>query len=154
MYIQIEPATIAAISFQRLKRSRNIETEGIAATDLQSSKIPKVVVNQAEAEREFLCGLEQIHSSAAVLFFYKPMVCASRPTQSVIRSLPRLLTSLHKSEYKKLDENQLQLLSKEMFSKGVIEIQQDEAVYLEESTRLQAQSHLWFEHRVSRVTSS
>ena len=48
---------------------------------------------------------------------------------------------------------QLQLLSK-VFSKEVIEIQQDEAVYLEESTRLQAQSHLWFEHRVSRVTSS
>lgn len=100
-----KPATIAAISFQRPKRSRDIETEGIAATDLQSSKIPKVVVNQAEAEREFLCGLEQIHSSAAVLFSYKPMVCTSRPTQSVIQSLPRLLTSLHKSEYEKLDEN-------------------------------------------------
>ena len=82
------------------------------------------------------------------------MVCASRPTQPVIRSLPRLLTSLHKSEYEKLDENQLQLLSKEVLSKEVTEIQQDEAVYLEESTRLQAQSHLWFEHRVSRITSS
>ena len=52
LYIQIEPATIAAISFQHPKRSRDIETEGIAATDLQSSKIPKVVVNQAEAERD------------------------------------------------------------------------------------------------------
>ena len=63
------------------------------------------------------------------------------------------MTSLYNSEHEKLDENQLLSLSKEIFSKGVIEIRQDEAGYLEESTKLQAQSHLWFEHRIGRITS-
>lgn len=128
--------------------------EGITIAGPRRPKFPKVVGDRVEIEREFLCGLEQIQPSASVLLSYKPMVCASRPTQPVIRNLPCLLTSLYNSEHEKLDENQLLSLSKEIFSKGVIEIRQDEAGYLEESTKLQAQSHLWFEHRIGRITSS
>ena len=41
-----------------------------------------------------------------------------------------------------------------MFSRGIMEIQRDQAVYLEECTRLQAKSQLWFEQRIGRITSS
>lgn len=138
----------------RPKRDRDIEEERntVLHPAPRPPKIPKVVGGHSKREEEFLQGLKQVEPSAAVLFTYKPIV--SRPRQSVIRHLPRPLTSLHKPEHEKLDESQLLMSSKETFLRGVMKIQQNEAVYLEECTRLQAKCHLWFEQRIGRITSS
>ena len=77
--MQIEPATIVAISFERPKRSRDMKADGTEAEEaaarpsqqIQPSKVPKVVGNRADAEQNFLCGLEEIQSSAVVFSSYK-----------------------------------------------------------------------------------
>ena len=51
IFVQIEPATIVAISFERPKRSRDMKTDGIEAEEaaacpsqqIRPSKLPKVV---------------------------------------------------------------------------------------------------------------
>ena len=160
--MQIEPATIVSISFERPKRSRDVKAEGTEAEEaaarpsqqLRPSKVPKVVGNRADAEQNFLCGLEEIQSSAVVFSSYKPSVHESSSGSSVIRKLPRPMTSLRKAEYEELSEDQLLSLCEETFVKGILVIHNDEAAYLEESTRLQAQSLLWYEHRIGRITAS
>lgn len=57
-------------------------------------------------------------------------------------------------EYVKLEEEELNALCQEKFTEGVIKISNDEAAYLEESTKLQSQSLLWFEQRIGRITAS
>lgn len=81
-------------------------------------------------------------------------VLQTNGSRSVTRKLPHPLTSLHKHEYKKLEKGELEALCEEKFAKGIMLITHDEAAYLEESTRLQAQSLLWFEHRIGRLTAS
>ena len=52
-----------------------------------------------------------------------------------------------------MTEEELEATCKEVFIKGIV-IAPEEAAYLEESTRLQAQSLLWCEHRIGRITVS
>ena len=53
-----------------------------------------------------------------------------------------------------LNEEELVTLCRRKFAEGVITISSDEAAYLEESTRLQAQSLLWHTQRIGRITAS
>ena len=83
-------------------------------------KVPKVVGNRADAEQNFLCGLEEIQSSAVVFSSYKASVHESSSRSSLIRKLPRPMTSLHKAEYEKFSEDQLLSLCEETFVKGIL----------------------------------
>ena len=56
------------------------------------------------------------------------------------------------SKYKDLPQCDLGKTCESAFQK--LSITTDEAKYLEESTRLQSQSKLWFDHRVGRITAS
>lgn len=74
--------------------------------------------------------------------------------KGTIHKLPPPLTSLHRCEYEQLSKEAISTLCAEVFAKGVIAMSADEAMYLEECTRLQAQSLLWFEHQIGRITAS
>ena len=52
-----------------------------------------------------------------------------------------------------MTEEELEAACKEVFTKGIVKAP-EEAVYLEESTMLQAKSLLWFEHRMGHITAS
>ena len=136
-----------------------MEAEKIAAPSTQPSKAPRITgAQRVEAEQQFLSQLRVIQPSSVVFSSLEPTVCEpvlqTNGSQSVTRKLPHPLTSLHKHEYKKLEKGELEALCEEKFAKGIMLITHDEAAYLEESTRLQAQSLLWFEHRIGHLTAS
>ena len=72
---------------------------------------------------------------------------------SVILKLPpTLVAHLYDSKYKDLPQCELGKVCELAFQN--LSITTDEAKYLEESTWLQSQSKLWFNHRVGRITTS
>ena len=74
-------------------------------------------------------------------------------TTTVRRRLPATLSSLYHPRYKCLPRDQLLSECKKVFETELT-INDDEAQYLAQSTRLQSESMLWFEHRKGRVTAS
>lgn len=71
-----------------------------------------------------------------------------------VNRLPRLLTSLFDRKYCSYNDDHLREECTKIFDRGVLRVTESEAKYLEEQTRLQAQSQLWFQHRVGRITAS
>ena len=78
---------------------------------------------------------------------------ASTSASQVVRKLPLLLTSLQKQIYLVMGEEELKAACEDVFTNKIV-VTQEEANYLEESTRLQSQSLLWFKHRTGRITAS
>ena len=74
------------------------------------------------------------------------------PPAAVIRKLPQPLTVLKKHLYSEMSPEELRAACKEVFQR--ITVSQEECAYLEQCTRLQSQSKLWFEHRIGRITAS
>ena len=107
-----------------------------------------------EARQEFLTQLRLIQPSAVVFSSHEPLSHMPTESQVVLHTLPRPLSSLHKHEFELLNEEELVTLCRRKFAEGVITISSDEAAYLEESTRLQAQSLLWHTQRIGRITAS
>ena len=70
----------------------------------------------------------------------------------VALKLPPTLITLCDPKYKNLSQSDFQEACEVVFQSLTISI--DEAKYLEESTRLQSQSKLWFDHRAGRLTAS
>ena len=70
-----------------------------------------------------------------------------------VLKLPRLLSSLYDPRYKEMSEEEFGRVCLDIFEHR-LSISREEAAYLEESTRLQSQSQLWFKHRVGRITAS
>ena len=73
------------------------------------------------------------------------------PTCSV-RKLPKLLSSLCDRDNLLLTKSELEVLCQEKFQR--LSVSENEAAYLEESTSLQSESPLWYQHRSGRITSS
>ena len=71
-----------------------------------------------------------------------------------VNRFPRLLTSLFDRKYCSYDDNHLREECTKIFDRGVLCVTESEEMYLEEQTRLQAQSQLRFQHRVGRITAS
>ena len=69
------------------------------------------------------------------------------------RKLPSPLSSLYSKDFEKLTVNELEAVCQKKFEEGLTVMTGDEAD-LEESTKLQAQSLLWFEQKVGQITSS
>ena len=123
------------------------------------AKASKLKPHTNEAEKGFISELKAIQPSAVFFTSHEPSP-SLEPTPStsvtnpaVVRKLPPSLRSLQKPAYEKMTEGELEAVCKEVFTKGIV-ITPEEAAYLEESTRLQAQSLLWFEHRMGRITAS
>ena len=71
----------------------------------------------------------------------------------MVRKLPQPLTALADKKYKHTSDACIRLACEEVLTSG-IKITDDEATYLEESTKLQAQCLLWHKYRVGRITAS
>lgn len=69
-----------------------------------------------------------------------------------IHKLPPLLKSLKDRENLLLNKTEMNQLCESTFKK--LSVSSDESAYLEESTRLQSKSTLWFQHRCGRITAS
>lgn len=146
----MEPSVIVNIQFQRPKRGRDV---GEIST--RAVKVPKLMPHTNEAERRFLTELEVIQPSAVFFSSHAPAPSntAEISVPPVIRKLPPTLTSLHKPKYAVMTEEELRAACKDVFTNGIA-VTHEEAIYLEESTRLQSQSLLWFQHRTGRITAS
>ena len=99
----------------------------------------------------FFQKLKFAHPTSAILSIVE---CRppTYPLPEAVKRLPSPLTSLFDPKNKCLDKVQLNKACESMFKS--LTITPEEADYLEESTRLQAQSSLWFEHRKGRLTAS
>lgn len=108
------------------------------------------------SEETFLRRLQQISPGAVVFSSMAPsnatMPPAASPAAPVICKLPSPLTALKKQVYLSMSKEELKAACEEVFKS--IAISREESVYLEECTRLQSQSQLWFTHRVGRITAS
>ena len=131
----------------------------MSKTPARPAKAPTLMPHTNEAEKKFISGLRAIQPSAVFFSSHEPSPCVeqtpstSTTTPVVIRKLPPPLTSLYKPAYEKMRKEKLEAACKEVFTKGIV-ITSEEATYLEESTRLQTQSLLWFEHRTGLITAS
>ena len=145
---QIEPSLVVNIQFQRPKRGRDL-----GETPSRPGKVMKSKPHSTTLEEMFLRELQQISPSSVVFSSLAP---SSRPTllstARVIRKLPSPLTALCKKIYTNMSKSELNAACEDVF-KGII-LSWEECAYLEECTRLQSQSRLWFEQRVGRITAS
>ena len=122
---------------------------------VKPSRAPRTTnARRVEEEQQFLDQLHKIRPSSVIFYSLSLLACESAPSQSVIHKLPCPLTSLYDQKYEKMSKGELEAVCEERFSKGVVIVTPEEAAYLEESTRLQAQSLVWIEHRIGRITSS
>ena len=71
----------------------------------------------------------------------------------LIKKLPQPLTALADKKYAGMSDANIALACEDIFSGG-INITDDEAAYLEQSTKLQAQCLLWHKYRIGRITAS
>ena len=121
----------------------------------ESAAIPakrRKISQSSEGDKyAFLTGLKQVMPAAAVLSSLAPLQ-QSAPQSSVVRKLPALLTSLQKPMYSTMSKEELETSCRDVFHN--LKVTSEESLYLEECTQLQAQSYLWRQHRVGRITSS
>ena len=91
------------------------------------------------------------YPKSAILSLVEP---CSRPCPSPekVRRLPSPLTALYDNKNKGLVGVQLSDLCQSAFD--ALAINSKEVEYLEQATRLQTHSSLWFEHGKGRVTAS
>ena len=91
--------------------------------------------------------------TSAVLAAVVKQTSDSEPTHArVALKFPPTLATLYDAKYKNLLQSDFQEACGSVFRNLTASI--DEAKYLEESTRLQSQSKLWFDHQAGRVTAS
>ena len=134
------------MSFQRPKKGQDL-----GETPARRAKASKFRSHTSESEEKFLSELKSIQPSAVFFSSHEPSPSnmatslSGVSNQAVVRKLPSPLTSP--------TERELEALCKEIFTKEMV-ITPEEAAYLEESTRLQAQLPPWFEHRNGRITAS
>lgn len=78
---------------------------------------------------------------------------AATNTPRLVRKLPTPLTDLKEKKYQEMSDTELRSVCTKLFRDG-LKITDDEAAYLEESTKLQSQCLLWFKYRIGRITAS
>lgn len=101
-------------------------------------------------ENSFFTKIKEIAPKAVVLSSVMPVTFDS-PTCSVCK-LSKLLSSLCDRDNLLLTKSELEVLCREKFQR--LFVSENEAAYLEESTSLQSESPLWYQHRSGRITSS
>ena len=143
---QIGPSLISDIVFRRPKRGRDINV----ALDRPNKRI-NIRSPSSDAQAMFIDRLKGIHPTSVVLSAVE--IHEQPSVQPVVRKLPASLVSLQNSKYSNLSAVELREACQHTFD-HTLTISSEEAAYLEESTRLQSQSPLWFHHRVGRITAS
>ena len=73
----------------------------------------------------------------------------SQPRVRTVNKLPTLLSSLYHPKYSNMCKKKILCVCNEIMDGG-IKVTKEEALYLEETTRLQSLSLVWAQHRVGR----
>ena len=151
MLFQTQPDEIVTICF---KRSKKLHLDCSELSE-QNAKTDSTSVNIEPTEsdkEEFFSNLTKLMPKSATLTAVAKQ--SPKPTNSsvILKLPPTLKTSLHDPKYKDLSNTDFEKACESIFQK--LSITTSEATYLEESTRLQSQSKLWFDHRVGRITAS
>ena len=149
----MEPSHVVNIQFQRPKRGRDVSD-----TPTRVVKVSKLKPHTEETESRFLSVLKDIQPSAVFFSSHSTLStsCTGAPpalSTPVVRKLPLTLPSLQKPKYSAMNDAELRDALKDVFATGMF-VTHEEVNYLEESTRLQSQSLLWFQHRSGRITTS
>ena len=146
--LQIEPSLITSVQFQRPKWGRDVGVS-LERPPNKSTICPPT----DEAKEAFLAGLKKVMPTAVVFSSVAPLErLATRSL--VVRKLPAPLTLLQKPKYASMSlSEELKGASRNVFDHA-LKITSEESIYLKESTRLQSQSPLWYEHRIGRITAS
>lgn len=99
----------------------------------------------------FFGELKQILPDSAIL---TDVVYVNKSsTYPPVRKLPAPLTALQDVKYQHMDNTELKAVCNDVFLNR-LNISKAEADYLEESTKLQSQSLLWFRYRTRCITAS
>ena len=110
--------------------------------------------NVSEDEKvEFYKRLKEIMPNSAILTALEHLPQPVTGSQTAVRKLPMLLTSLYHSEYETMEKDDLMSFCHKVFESQLV-VTKAEAEYLEEQTKLQQQSPMWFQHRTGRITAS
>ena len=120
------------------------------ATPYQSATSGNVVAPSEEISA-FLEQVKSTHPKLVILSLVERQP-HPHPLPKRVRRLPSPLTPLFNQKNKNLDRVQLDDACQSAFE--ALSITAEEADYIEHSTRLQARSSLWFEHRAGRLTAS
>ena len=119
----------------------------------QSTTMANVLPPTEEEQSAFFEQLKMAHPNAAILSLVERHPHPQpHPSTEKVKRLPPPLTTLYDRKCKGLNKSQLFNACQSAFE--AITITTEEAIYLEQSTRLQAQSSVWFEHRKGRLTAS
>lgn len=128
-------------------------TSSSTSTTPRSSKSPTPVASVAPPDCEeikaFFGSLASCSSKPAILSLVEPYSSQYVP-KSLHNSLPQCLSELFKPEYLKLNYSELVKLATEC----TLTVTVNEAKAVEEKTRSQTISRLWFRMRTGRVTAS
>lgn len=143
----MQPSVITSVQFQRPKWGRDV---GVSLE--RPPKKSTICPPTDEAKEAFLAGLKKVMPTAVVFSSVGPLErLATRSL--VVRKLPAPLTLLRKPKYTSMSSEELKGARQNVFDHA-LKITSEESIYLEESTRLQSQSPLWYEHRIGRITAS
>ena len=127
------------------------ESTATSSTAPQSNAQASIPAPDEDEMSAFFQQLNSVHPKSAILSLVEPRQ-RSRPSSERVQRLPQPLTSFFSQKNKALNEAQLKEVCTSTFASMTITA--EEADYLECSTKLQACSSLWFEHRKGRVTAS
>ena len=103
-------------------------------------------------QKSFVNGLMDVMPQAVIHSSFTPLK-STQPVRKVVRKLPVSLTMLKNSKYTAMTKDELKTTCEEVFSKS-LNVSVEEAEYLEESTRQQSHSLLWYDQRAGRITAS
>ena len=150
LFFQVEPAPIAQINFSRPQRGKENNSTNIPNDNTSQRKIS--AVSKAE-EKDFFDQLKKISPSSTILTMIELRSQNRESGVPLIKKLPQPLTALADKKYAGMSDANIALACEDIFSGG-INITDDEAAYLEQSTKLQAQCLLWHKYRIGRITAS
>ena len=137
---------MAKINFTKSK----FHSHGSSSEEPQSNKQNYSCTPTEEETASFFEELKDIFPQSAILRLVEP--CVPSQSSERVRHLSDPVTALFDVKNKQLSAFEMEKKCKTIFES--MKITGEEAEYLEQSTKLQAQSNLWFEHRKGRLTAS
>ena len=123
------------------------------STRRRKSDAPKKIPEPSDEEKqEFLSTLQGFAPRAAVLssVFVQPESCLRK--YPALPGLPPTIMSLSRVHYRELSKPELEKACEEVFES--LAVTTEESTLLLQSTLLQSESLLWYEHRKGRITAS
>ena len=147
VFIQHQPARIVDINFVWPKRGWEDEEKGTPCPKQQ-----RIEPLTYEEQKAFIEWIQRLEPKAAILT--ATIVKPSMANIAKLRKrLPATIASLYDPKFAQMSHDMLMAECENVFHSNIA-VTKEEADYLEQSTVLQSESLLWFEHRKGRITAS